>query len=335
MAAERTDRNLSRRDALKAGAAGAGLVALGLPMLGGCGDSGGSDVPASYRYDVGDAATIDPARLTWRQVHVWPSKVTGWVDAALMADGRSLALAGGSAVHWLDLPDESLPGKWRLPAEATALAAAGDGLLIAMHDRLERWVNEAPEQTWPSLGERAHITSIAIDGDDIYVADAGNRQVVRYRGRDEVWRAGDFVVPSPYFDVAVRDGALWVANTGRHKLERFDATGERVESFGETGMALDRFCGCCNPCHFTILPDGRFVTAEKGLNRVKVLSPTGDLVGVVCGAEQLGINVDQPICATPECSGPAGPIPVAASDGRLIVAHPVTGRIHLFQEASV
>jgi hypothetical protein len=40
-------------------------------------------------------------------------------------------------------------------------------------------------------------------------------------------------------------------------------------------MAVDGFCGCCNPSHFAFLSDGSFVTSEKGIERVKVYSPRG------------------------------------------------------------
>lgn len=42
-------------------------------------------------------------------------------------------------------------------------------------------------------------------------------------------------------------------------------------------MRADGFCGCCNPTHFALLPDGGFVTAEKGIVRVKVYGPDGKL----------------------------------------------------------
>ncbi len=46
------------------------------------------------------------------------------------------------------------------------------------------------------------------------------------------------------------------------------------------------FFGCCNPAHFAVLSDGRFVTAEKGLPRIKIYSPQGKFECVVAGQEQ-------------------------------------------------
>jgi hypothetical protein len=46
-------------------------------------------------------------------------------------------------------------------------------------------------------------------------------------------------------------------------------------------MQTEGFSGCCNPAYFTFLPDGRFVTSEKGLVRIKTYKPSGEFEGVV------------------------------------------------------
>jgi hypothetical protein len=150
---------------------------------------------------------------------------------------------------------------------------------------------------WGSLGEQAIITSIAIARSDVFVADAGNKIVWRYdKSGTRLQRIGDkneakdipgFIIPSPYFDVAVDpDGFLWVANTGRHSLENYSIDGNFRSSWGEFGMEIHGFSGCCNPSHFAILEDGSFVTSEKGLPRVKIYNRIGSLVSVVAPAER-------------------------------------------------
>ena len=51
-------------------------------------------------------------------------------------------------------------------------------------------------------------------------------------------------------------------------------------------MDIEGFCGCCNPSHITILDDGKFVTSEKGIPRVKVYNRLGTLESVVSGPGQ-------------------------------------------------
>ena len=85
-----------------------------------------------------------------------------------------------------------------------------------------------------------------------------------------------FIVPSPYFDVAVApDGLLRVVNPGAHRVEAYTFDGHLELSWGKRGMGIGDFCGCCNPSNIAILPDGRVVTAEKGIPRVKVYSASG------------------------------------------------------------
>ena len=49
-------------------------------------------------------------------------------------------------------------------------------------------------------------------------------------------------------------------------------------------MDIEGFCGCCNPTDIALLPDGKVVTGEKGLPRVKVYRQDGAFDAVV--AEQ-------------------------------------------------
>jgi hypothetical protein len=109
-----------------------------------------------------------------------------------------------------------------------------------------------------------------------------------------------FVVPSPYFDLAIGpDGLLWVANPGRHQIEAYTAKGDLEFAWGRFGNNLEDFTGCCNPVNFAILGDGSFVTCEKGAVRVKVYNAGGVLTGVVAAPQQL-IGGSRSISQTPD-----------------------------------
>ena len=141
-------------------------------------------------------------------------------------------------------------------------------------------------KTWRSVSPESFLTGLAVSDSYVFVADAGKKIVYRYSpdGRlinrigekDPQKNVPGFIVPSPYFDLALgKKGELWVANTGRHSLEQFSDDGTLNSSWGEASMAVDGFCGCCNPSNFAFLSDGSFVTSEKGIERVKVYSPEG------------------------------------------------------------
>jgi hypothetical protein len=152
---------------------------------------------------------------------------------------------------------------------------------------------------WKSFGERSVITSLAVTDSTVYVADAGNRIVYRCNLRGEVLsRIGEkdeskgvpgYIIPSPYFDLAIDDsGFLWVANTGRHTLENYNKDGSIRTSWGKASLKIDGFCGCCNPAEFTMLPDNSFVTSEKGMPRIKLYDQHGVLKGIVASPDMFG-----------------------------------------------
>lgn len=152
------------------------------------------------------------------------------------------------------------------------------------------------------LNPSAHLTSLTATESALYAADAGNRVVYRFSLDGELQQrlgarnpaAGrtGFVIPGPFFDLAIgHDGTLWAVNPGLLALENFSADGKVRSSWGTASVDVDGFCGCCNPTHLAILPDGGFVTAEKGIVRVKVHEPTGALRTVVAGPRQFADDV--------------------------------------------
>jgi hypothetical protein len=96
-------------------------------------------------------------------------------------------------------------------------------------------------------------------------------------------------VPSPFLCVRIApDGLLRVTNPGRHRIEAYTFDGDIELSWGKPSMAIEGFCGCCNPVNFDMLADGRYVTCEKGLPRVKIYDADGKFESVVVGPERFG-----------------------------------------------
>jgi hypothetical protein len=166
-----------------------------------------------------------------------------------------------------------------------------------MQDHVEIFDNTGKLlKKWSSCGNDAIITSIAVSGRDVFIADAGNKVVYHYDlsgklikkigQKDPSKGIPGFVIPSSYFDLGIgHDGDLWVVNPGRHRFEKYNPDGDLTTSWGESSMAVEGFCGCCNPSNFAILADGSFVTSEKGIERIKVYWPDGRFRGVVAGPD--------------------------------------------------
>lgn len=300
----------------------------------------GSGLSSEYQLDLSPMAYIDPDLILYeeigRPIH------TGLSEARALAVDPSgtLFVVGDQAVKVIDRQGR-IKDTFPLAVAPRCLALTGEQLYIGARDRVVITDRQGEVQaSWPSLGDDAVITSIALDDEHVYIADAGQRIVWCYdREGRFIRRIGDkdpernipgFVVPSPYFDLAVApDGLLRVVNPGRHRIEAYTARGDREFVWGEFGNALDAFTGCCNPVSFAILPDGSFVTCEKGLVRVKVYDTDGMLVGVVAGPQQLTGGVGS-ICETPaQCQRGGFDVAVDVA-GRVYVLDTIKNVVRIF-----
>lgn len=239
--------------------------------------------------------------------------------AALAIANGKLYAGGNGAIAVMDMAAKQT-NCFAFEGHPGCMAALPDGrLLVGLKRRvIVLDVAGSVTATWPDLGERAWLTSIAVDAAPdadasaaaVFVADAGNRVVYRYdmqgvlQGRigeaDKQRDIPGLVVPSAYLDVALDPmGSLWVVNPGKCGLENYRRNGELVSSWYRPGMAADSFCGCCNPAHIAFREDSTLVTIEKGLGRIKLYAPDTSLLAVVAtlppGSETTPHTVESPI----------------------------------------
>ncbi len=214
---------------------------------------------------------------------------------AVAVDGHgTIHVAAGDAILAYD-SQGVLVSSTPVPAPVRALTIGPEGeAYLAFEDHIGVHAADGGFERWSPLGERAIITSLALGGDRLFAADAGNRVVWSFDTRgslvDILLRAeqgGDdpgLVVPSPFLEVAVAgEGPLWVTNPGMQRVERVTRDGLRIDYWGEAATEIEGFCGCCNPIHIALCPDGTLVTSEKGIPRVKQYCADGELSAVVAG----------------------------------------------------
>lgn len=250
-----------------------------------------------FAYDIKSFETSGADLVHYSEVGRIPIELPMVSGIAVGADDRIYVSGNDSVLVFNN--DGTARSSFHTNAPIRCLAVDdNDDLYLGMEDHIEVYDQKGTKQTsWESLGEEAIITSIAISAKSVFVADAGNKIVRKFDKlgtglqrigeKNEAKDIPGFVIPSPYFDVAVDpDGFLWVANTGRHSLENYTDDGNFRTSWGEFGMEIQGFSGCCNPSHFALLEDGSFVTSEKGLPRVKVYNRIGNLVSIVAPTEQ-------------------------------------------------
>jgi DNA-binding beta-propeller fold protein YncE len=220
--------------------------------------------------------------------------------ALVVDDSGNVYVAG---LHRLDIlaPDGIPKQRFSFPDTAISITLGPDnvtGLIwLGMQDHvvaMDR--NGTFVSRWAASDPKSLITAIVVTEKRVYAADAGQKMVLGYdhSGRmllkiareDSLKGIPSLVIPSPYFDIALgRDGELWVVNPGRHLVEAFRPDGSLISMWGKAAMDVAGFCGCCNPTHVAIMPDGTFVTSEKGLERVKTYTPSGVYQDLVAGPE--------------------------------------------------
>ena len=304
---------ITRRDFLKETAGGAGIFAMGSGALAasiGLGRAASAGTEANpFAYDVERLRKTDPKLIHYEQVGSFRSPHEDSRRIAVGPDDR-VYIAAGNYVSVLDR-DGSLIADIAFASETRCMAAAGDGTIYAaVRDHVEVFDRKGSRlATWDSAGGKVWFTGLAVAENEVFAADAGNRVVLRYdksgklAGRicekNKERNVPGLIVPSPYLDVVLaRDGLLRVNNTGRHRVEVYTQSGDLEFSWGKPSNAIEGFCGCCNPVGLAMLPDGRYVTCEKGLPRVKVYSPGGAFESVVAGPESFPENAKSGINKT-------------------------------------
>ena len=219
-----------------------------------------------------------------------------------------------------------------LAIDETGGAYAGVGPAVEVYSPagklLSRWAVPAGKRP-------AVLTSIVLCRGNVFVADAGNRVVLRYDpagkllgriGRkDKARGVPGLVVPSPYLDLAIGpDGLLRVVNPGRLRVEAYTFDGDLELWWGRASSRdISGFAGCCNPVAVAFDPRGRLVTAEKGVRRVKLYDADGKFLGVVAPPEAFA--------DTAPLGRKVGELDLAvAEDGRVFVLDPYTSEVKIF-----
>jgi len=310
---------------------------LALLVLAGCQRTANQDLrKAAQAADALNASEraqrqVDPGLVTYRpvlQVRTGQRESRG---VAFDPDG-DLYVAGDQEVRVFR--EGAANGAIMLPEPPQCLALDRFGVMAVGYRSAVRLHKPGAQvlAEWTVPGAHPYVTCVALSGDDVWVADAGNRVVLRYDRRGRLLgRVGErdakrgvpgLQIPSNHLDVVVGpDKLLLVSNPGRLALETYTQEGKLVSSWGKAGMEIDAFCGCCNPTDIALLPDRRVVTAEKGLPRVKVFRPDGRLDCVVATPDDLS-------------AAASGTDLAADGTGRIAVLDPQAHLVRLFVEKS-
>ncbi len=339
-----------RRKVLRAALWGGGLAGVGA-VAGITAKRLASDPPAPKRpplgpeftYDVTRFQTSDPSLIRWREVTRFVSgfeRPRNLAVAGSSRPGATILVCGDGGIHRFDAEGMALD-TCGIEGSVHAIAQLPDGrILAAVAGRVLVFGSD-----WKPLAEWALPdvlpVSLAVGEKRIYLADATGRvvRVLDLDGRTlEVIGQRDpeqgiegFVVPSPYFGVRLApDGLLRIANPGKHRIEAWTLDGSFELAWGRPSYAVDGFCGCCNPVSFALLPDGGFVTGEKGLPRVKTYDIHGSFTGLVAGPEAFPEYIKAAQAGTPKAASAGIHVAVDAG-GRVLILDAIGGTVRIME----
>jgi sugar lactone lactonase YvrE len=310
-------------------AAGAGVYVVARSDF--FGDSG-SGLGREFRFDISDLRRIDPKAIGYRPT-LTVALAMKMPRAVAVGPQNRVYVAGDTEVRVFE-PDGREAASLPVGAEPRCLAVSADGrIYVGLKDRVQVMTADGKRVAeWKSPGPKTWITSIAVQGETVAVADFGTRSVHVYDTAGSLVRTlggrkdGQpvFNCPSPYFDVAFGvDGLLRIVNPGHSRIEVWTAEGDREFAWGTPTTELEGFSPCCNPSHIAILADGRVATSEKGIARVKVYRREK-------GPRESGVM--DTVVAGPEALGEAGGFDVAADGkGRVLLLDTDRKEVRVFE----
>ncbi|MBN8218261.1 MAG: hypothetical protein J0L75_16580 [Spirochaetes bacterium] len=304
-------------------AAGA-LVAVVLHIAG---HESSRDTDNPHEYDLTPYLATPAEVPRWREVSAFSLGEEKTTAFAVDAGGRIFALASNLIREFR--PDGTPARSFPAPDRARCLAVE-DEIFVGCGNHVEVLSREGkPSAVWPEPDSKTSLTSLAVRGDDAWGADFASRHVWHWdrRGkllgavatRDEQAKQAGLILPSAQCDVAATErGTVWVANTGRLRLEEYHASGRLLNGWGVAGMGISNFPGCCNPAHFALIPGIGFATGEKGILRAKVFSADGRFLALLAGSEDFA-------------GGSPAPAVAADASGRVYVLDFKRNRLRIFR----
>ena len=182
-------------------------------------------------------------------------------------------------------------GKTLLTGTSPALdqPPMSDDEIAALLKKEKQSASELERYKKSLANRRNDITGLAATDQDLFVACAAPKGFAYAVYRvDQEFKNPKLVVDKlggccGQMDIAARDGKLWVAHNGRHRVECYDRDGKKLATFGRTDRkAADGFGGCCEPKNLRIASNGDVFTTESGPPvAIKRFTPEGKFLGVI------------------------------------------------------
>jgi len=230
----------------------------------------------------GDLLHAPEKFITYRQTSVFTLPLVGEPTCFAVKGNTFIIGTESPSALWFFNEEGTLLQKIDMP-EAPLTIACGtnetiftDKIVVAHPTRIAAYTYEGNEAiSWKLPGEESNVRSLVLTPDFLFAADTKQRSVHRFNADGVVdLTFGNFIVyASPIvMTYSPQSGLLYVANPGKHRVEVFTQAGmSKPElSWGKPSTDFFGFAGCCNPIGLAVLDDGRILTVEKAISRVKI-----------------------------------------------------------------
>jgi len=253
-----------------------------------------------------DYRSIPPHLIAYQQTAVFRCPVIGQPTCFAVQNDSTFIIgtADPPALSFFD-GDGTFLRKIDLPEEPKAVVCGTsetiftDKIVAAHPHDIAIYTAEGDRETLQlPLDKKSDIQSLILTPDYLFAADSGKRCIYRLReqGRldltfgntneDEDSFTGFVVYASPItMAFSPLTGLLSITNPGKHRIEVFTQDGiyKPELGWGEPSAHLSGFAGCCNPIGLAVLDDGRILTVEKAVSRIKIFKQDTSLDCVVAG----------------------------------------------------
>ncbi|MDP2115501.1 MAG: hypothetical protein Q8K69_15755, partial [Bacteroidota bacterium] len=208
------------------------VVVIGKDFIG---KKAGKNIENPYEYNIDEFRQVDSTQILYAETLNFPVKVHDW-GGVTVSDSMIIVATANELIRF-DYSGKEILRKQLIDTATCVTIDDNRQIWIGMRYYVVMYdLNGTLVKRWNSFGDRAVITSLAVSGENVYVADAGNRivyqcntngQILQKIGeKNEQKGISGFAIPSPYFDVAIDDGGfLWAANTGKHTFENYNPDG--------------------------------------------------------------------------------------------------------------
>jgi len=245
---------------------------------------GGKYRPAKKAAELTELTAIKVFSPEGKLLETWP---LDFQPQAICVQPAGSVIVGGKG----RLAKLEASGKTLLTGTSPALdqPPMSDDEIAALLKEMKQSASELERYKTSLARRRNDITGLAATDQDVFIACAAPKGFAYAVYRvDQEFKNPKLVVDKlggccAQMDIATRDGKLWVAHNGRHRVECYDRDGKKLASFGKTDRkAADGFGGCCEPKNLRIASNGDVFAAESGPPVViKRFTPEGKFLGVM------------------------------------------------------